>query len=225
MPGKIFKYPKYSKSMPVQHETILEACVENQLQAIHAENQGAQRIELCSHLDLDGLTPHIDDVKQLLGRLNIPIKVMIRNRHGNFEYSRDDIKTMSQEIDRFSNLGIDQFVIGATRKNKIDLDVIRELVSVNDKGIYTFHKAIDLVNDPIESLNQLKSIPEIKYVLTSGQASTAIDGIECLKRMIHEAKPHIRIIVAGKVTRSSLPILGESLTTCDFHGKLIVGSL
>ena len=36
---------------------LVEACVETLEEALQAEKNGAHRIELCSRLDLDGLTP------------------------------------------------------------------------------------------------------------------------------------------------------------------------
>ena len=38
-------------------DILLEACVETLSEAKNAVKFGANRIELCSHLDLDGLTP------------------------------------------------------------------------------------------------------------------------------------------------------------------------
>ena len=39
---------------------ILEACVETLEESMRAEQNGADRLELCSRLDLDGLTPDVD---------------------------------------------------------------------------------------------------------------------------------------------------------------------
>ena len=45
---------------------IKEACVETVEQAIKAEKNGADQIELCSRLDLDGLTPDFDVIRKVL---------------------------------------------------------------------------------------------------------------------------------------------------------------
>ncbi len=36
---------------------LIEVCVDTFSDALAAESKGANRIELCSHLSLDGLTP------------------------------------------------------------------------------------------------------------------------------------------------------------------------
>ena len=56
---------------------ILEACVESVSQAIKAEKLGANRIELCSDLSVDGLTPPVELYLDLKSSIHIPIHVMI----------------------------------------------------------------------------------------------------------------------------------------------------
>ena len=63
---------------------IKESCVETYEEALKAESRGADRIEICSRLDLDGLTPSKDLVRKLVKRLSIPLKVMVRPRCGDF---------------------------------------------------------------------------------------------------------------------------------------------
>ena len=58
-------------------DIIREACVETLDEAILAEKKGADRVELCSRLELDGLTPKRKLVKQVLSALSIPIKIMM----------------------------------------------------------------------------------------------------------------------------------------------------
>ena len=49
---------------------ILESCVETYEEAIKAESRGANRIELCSQLNLGGLTPSKELAKKLVKKLN-----------------------------------------------------------------------------------------------------------------------------------------------------------
>ena len=53
---------------------IKEACVETLDEAIFAQNKGADRIELCSDLALDGLTPSKKPFLKVLNHISIPIK-------------------------------------------------------------------------------------------------------------------------------------------------------
>ena len=85
---------------------LIEACVENVDQAIHAYNNGADRIELCAHLELDGLTPSFSLVETVLSKISIPVRVMIRQRAGSFYYSSREIMEMYNQIEQFKSLPI-----------------------------------------------------------------------------------------------------------------------
>ena len=85
---------------------IKEACVESFESAVAAEKNGADRIEICSNLELDGLTPSREIVRKLIKTLNIPIKVMIRPKAGDFCYNKQEIKEMLDDIAYFRSLGV-----------------------------------------------------------------------------------------------------------------------
>ena len=67
-------------------EFLKESCVESLSEAISAEKNGANLIELCAKLNEDGLTPSANLIKDVQSNIMIPIKVMIRPRKGDFEY-------------------------------------------------------------------------------------------------------------------------------------------
>ena len=66
---------------------IIEVCAESYEYAQKAEKAGADRIELCKHLHLDGLTPNYKTAKKTIDNLNIPVFVLIRPRNGDFNYT------------------------------------------------------------------------------------------------------------------------------------------
>ena len=73
-------------------QIVKESCVESLSEALKAEQNGADRIELCSRLDLGGLTPNRELIRHVSSRLSIPIKVMIRPRAGNFIYNAFELR-------------------------------------------------------------------------------------------------------------------------------------
>ena len=66
--------------MELKNNILLEACVGTLDEALLAQEKGANRVEVCSRLDLDGLTPSKDLVKRLVNELIMPVKVMLRPR-------------------------------------------------------------------------------------------------------------------------------------------------
>ena len=59
-------------------QIIKEVCVDSYEDAASVESNGADRIELCSRLDLDGITPSNDLLLRVHPDLKIPIRVMVR---------------------------------------------------------------------------------------------------------------------------------------------------
>ena len=208
---------------------ILEACVDTLEEAMRAEQQGAHRIELCSRLDLDGLTPDLALTQKVREAIKIPIHVMIRpmpNRFPDvFWYDESQIEEMIASIERFKQLDIQGFVAGALDQNRMpDQRTMSRLAKATKGYNLTFHKAIDLAADPVAALQGLKTVEGVTHVLTSGGASSASAGVPVLREMIRKSGS-IRVIAAGGVTDQNLTELHEQLGASEYHGKRIVGNL
>lgn len=201
---------------------IKEACVESFEKALEAQNNGADRIELCENLSVGGTTPSYGTVKICLEKLNIPIFPMIRARDGNFVYSKDEIEIMKEDIKVFKDLGVKGVVLGClTSDNKIDLELTKTLVNLAYPMEITFHKAIDEISNPLDYIDDLVDIG-IKRILTSGGKATALEGKDLINDMIKKSNGKLKIVVAGKVTKENLNELSNLISADEFHGKLIV---
>ncbi|HKI89844.1 MAG TPA: copper homeostasis protein CutC [Draconibacterium sp.] len=205
---------------------IKEACVETFEEAALAEQRGANRIELCSALHLDGLTPSVELMQKACGSLKIPVMVMIRPKAGNFVYDENDILQMESEIDQAKKAGSAGVVFGLlTTENKIDEANTRRLAEYARPLPVTFHKAIDELENQVEAVRILKKIKGIKRILTSGGKSTALEGWATIREMIKTAGENIAILVAGKVLNSNLDEIQKVTGAIEFHGRRIVGEL
>ena len=201
---------------------IKEACVESFEKALEAQNNGANRIELCENLAVGGTTPSYGTVKVCLEKLDIPIFPMIRARGGSFVYSKDEIEIMKDDIKIFKELGVKGVVLGClTSDNKIDLELTKKLVNLAYPMEVTFHKAIDEIQNPLDYIDNLINIG-IKRILTSGGKVTALEGKDLINEMIKKSNGRLKIVVAGKVTKENLNELSNLISANEFHGKLIV---
>ena len=202
---------------------ILESCVETLEDAIIAEENGANRIELCSELDQDGLTPSRELTAQCVYYLSIPVMAMVRPRGGNFVYSEAEIKQMEAEIEFFKQSGVAGVVFGLlTKDDKIDIENTRRLAKLAFPLEVTFHKAIDYTGDILKSFQELNAIEGITRVLTSGGMDTAWNGREVLKQMQRLPDRKIKIIAAGKVLPENRIQIAEFTGITELHGKRIV---
>jgi copper homeostasis protein len=205
------------------HTFIKEACVDTLENALRAQKYGATRIELCSRLDLDGLTPTLDLMASVIEKLTIPVHVMIRPRPGNFQYSSQEIATMKNEIRLCKRFNADGVVVGAlTEDGKVDLPLLQLLAQEAAPLKVVFHKAIDTSADILHAVRDIRSVAGVTGILTSGGCATAIEGMPVIRKMMDEAGSELEIIVAGKVTVHNLRVLHETLGAKAYHGKKIV---
>ena len=202
---------------------IKESCVETYDEAINAENRGADRIELCSRLDLDGLTPSKELVKTLVNDLTIPIKVMVRPRSGDFCYNYEEIMQMHSDILDFKTLGVFGVVFGVLRHDKsVNVNIVNDLVSTSNGMDITFHKAIDEAVDVIDAYRNLISNTKINSVLTSGGTKSAILGYKMLRKMLNIKSDRVKIIIAGSITYENFPEVHDLIGGVEYHGRRII---
>jgi copper homeostasis protein len=200
-----------------------EACVETLEDALAAEQRGANRIELCSALDQDGLTPSPELTRQCVQNLSIPVMAMVRPRGGNFVYTEAEILQMEAEIEFFKHSGVAGVVFGLlTEDGNVDVENTQRLAKVASPLEITFHKAIDYSNDILKSFQELNAVDGITRVLTSGGMDTAWNGRHILKQMQELPGRRIKIIAAGKVLPENRTQIAEFTGATELHGKRIV---
>lgn len=202
---------------------LLEACVETLEDALLAEKNGADRIELCADLSVGGITPPDELIRKAVEALRIPVMVMVRPRGGDFVCSPAELEEMKKSVDTCKELGAAGVVFGCLNPDQtVDEASTRALIDRAHPLLVTFHKAIDDTPDPVASAVLLASIAGIQRILSSGGAPTAQAGLEVLKAMIAATKHQLTILVAGKVTAESLPELHAALGAQEYHGRRIV---
>ena len=200
---------------------IREKCIGSYLEAIEAEELGAERVELCDNLYEGGTTPSYGTIKKVVEKLSIPVFVIIRPRGGDFFYNEDEIEIMKEVIRVCKSLGVSGVVIGALNTNKsINYDVIKEMVDLAKPMSVTFHKAIDELENPVIEVQKLAKIG-VNRILTSGTKETALEGKDIINDMIKEAKDDIIIVVAGKVIKDNLEEISKLIPSKEYHVKNI----
>ena len=162
---------------------IIEVCAESYEYALKAEKAGANRIELCKDLHLDGLTPDYESAKRTIGKLKIPVFILIRPREGDFIYSDEEFELMKQDIVKFKEMGCKGIVSGVLNDDRsIDIKRTKELLELSRPLEFTFHRAFDIVINPLKEIENLIGIG-VNRVLTSGKKEKAIDGLVLLERL------------------------------------------
>lgn len=181
----------------------LEICCGDLASVLAAKEGGASRIELCSGLSEGGLTPSIGMIKEAVASGIPRINVLIRPRTGDFLYSDNEISLMESDIRTAIEVGATGVVIGAlTPDGHIDIPTISRLIkSAREKKgdiNVTFHRAFDLSQDPVKSLEDVIGLG-CDCLLTSGMAQSAVKGIPMLKQLSTQAKGRITIMAGAGV--------------------------
>ena len=183
---------------------IIEFCAESYEDAMKAEKAGADRIELCKDLHLEGLTPDYKSAKRTIDTLNIPVFVLIRPRKGDFMYSDEEFELMKQDILKFKEMGCKGIVSGVLNDdNSIDIKRTKKLVELSRPLEFTFHRAFDVVSDPLEEIENLIRLG-VNRILTSGQKEKAIDGLVLLKQLKRISNNRILIMPGSGISKNNL---------------------
>ncbi|MBP7963853.1 MAG: hypothetical protein KA003_17850 [Caldilineaceae bacterium] len=183
-----------------------------------AKAGGARRVELCSRMDVGGLTPPaylVAEARQVWGQNRPGLLAMIRPRPGNFTYSKDEAALMAEQYDLLAEAGADGFVLGAVRRGKLDKSVMFPLVEMilGDEFSCTCHRAFDAAFNPEAALDLVEELG-MHRVLTSGTpwgSGLGVEkGVDQLIKLRRQAKPWIEIVLGGGVDAATIgPILAQ----------------
>ncbi|XP_005352381.1 copper homeostasis protein cutC homolog isoform X1 [Microtus ochrogaster] len=196
---------------------LMEVCVDSVESAMNAERGGAGRIELCAGLLEGGTTPSMGILQVVKQSVQIPVFVMIRPRGGDFLYSDREVEVMKADIRLAKLYGADGLVFGAlTEDGHIDKELCMSLVALCRPLPVTFHRAFDMVHDPMAALETLLTLG-FERVLTSGCDSSALEGLPLIKQLIDEAKGRIVVMPGGGITDKNLQRILEGSGATEFH--------
>ena len=189
---------------------LLEICANSYQSAKNAHDAGAHRIELCQELSVGGVTPSYGLLKQVMNTLSIPVYPLIRPRSGNFVCSEEEFEIIKHDIQLCKDLGCAGIVSGILNKdNTIDIERTKELIELSKPLQFTFHRAFDIAENPFEALEQIIDLG-VDRVLTSGQATSAEQGIELLKQLNKQAKGRITILAGSGINSSNAKLFKEA---------------
>lgn len=190
----------------------IEVCVEKLETALAADKLGADRIELCSALDLGGLTPSHGLIESCVEQCSLDIFIMIRPKPGNFVYDDNETSIMKKDIEFAAKSGADGVVFGClTGVNKLDINKNKELLDLAKSlklGV-TFHRAFDFIYNKETALNHLINMG-FDRILTSGGEKTAMEGIKNIKRFVTISKNNIEIMAGSGVNPANAPQLANT---------------
>ncbi|GAA4064019.1 copper homeostasis protein CutC [Flavobacterium cheonanense] len=199
----------------------LEIACFNLESAVIAQQNGADRVELCDGIEVGGTTPNFEVTTKVRQLIDIDLNVMIRPSGGDFVYSNEEFKKMKSDILHFKSLKVNGFVFGILdENNKIDIERNTELVNLAKPFPCTFHRAFDEVVDYKQALEDVVSC-RFSTILTSGTYSNVIDGIDVLKKLVSQAQNRITIMPGGGLRSTNINHIQEVTQATFYHSSAI----
>lgn len=194
-----------------------EICAVNIQSALAAQAAGAHRIELCSALDVGGLTPSSGLIRAAVQTLDIPVHVLIRPREGDFCYSEQELDIMLDDIRQCHALGAAGVVVGAlTKDGHLDLPKMKAMKAAAGTLDVTCHRAFDYTQDCGDALGQLIEMGFVR-VLSSGQSENALEGRFLLKKIVDQAQGQIAVMPGAGINAQNIRAIAEFTGAKDFH--------
>ena len=199
----------------------LEIACFNLQSAVIAQENGADRVELCAGIEVGGTTPDFEITKKVRDLIAIDLNVMIRPRGGNFVYSEAEFEQMKLEIIEFKKLNVNGFVFGILNENNsINTVQNTELVNLAKPFPCTFHRAFDEVSNVFQSLEEIIECG-FQTILTSGQMPNVVEGVYRLAELVSKANNRITIMPGGGLRASNIDFIQEKTKATFYHSSAI----
>lgn len=200
-------------------DPVLEVAANSVASALAAEAGGAARVELCSALDVGGLTPSHAAIALAMERLRIPLHVLIRPRAGDFVFDDLECEVMRRDIETCKALGCAGVVIGVLDADgDVDVPRFRTLMQAARGMSVTFHRAFDFTRDPERALEAIIALG-CNRVLTSGQAPDALAGAPLIRTLIEQARGRITIMPGGGIDAHNIAAIAQATGAREFHAS------
>ena len=199
-----------------------ELCANGYQSIVNGIEGGADCAELCEALEVGGVTPSYGTLLRCGDTVShvLPIRVLIRCRPGNYIYNDDEIAVMCEDIKMVKNLGYDGVVIGALNENgDLDVPAIKKMMAAGEGMKFTFHRAIDACNNPLDAMETLISLGFDK-VLTSGCKPTAYEGIDMIREFQTLFGDRINIMAGGGINENNVERIVTATGVKNVHASL-----
>jgi copper homeostasis protein len=151
-------------------DALLEIIALHVRDAEAAQAGGADRIEVCARMDLDGMSPDPSEVRALVRACDIPARVMLRLSEG-FGTTGGELARLQGLAGDYLGAGAEGVVFGfLSRDLDIDIEACEQLAGALDGRPWTFHRAIDHALSVRRAWRAVLSLPGLDTVLTAGSA-------------------------------------------------------
>jgi copper homeostasis protein len=200
---------------------LLEVIVSTWADAIAAEAGGATRLEIISHYEVGGLTPPFELVREIVARVKIPARVMLRETESFFVMDAKERARLGDLARSFADLPVEGLVLGFLLHDQHGLQIDNELLAgvlANAPHLKaTFHRAFEELPNAEQAIADLKRHPQIDGILTSGGAEAWNAKLARFVKWEHAAQPEIGMLIGGGTDAEAIKLFCQQTPLRHFH--------
>lgn len=203
--------------MKKMEHRVLEVIACTVADAVEAKKGGAYRLELVRNLEQGGLTPSFELVREIRDKVDLPLRVMVRESVGYEAQSENEIEHLCVAAERFDSLGVDGLVLGYLKDGAVDVQLCERILSFAPNVKATFHHAFEGAKDQSKVLKEIKHLRQVDRVLSHGGSGSLSEKIVRFKEYQDLASPEIEIIVGGGIDRDAIAQIRHATNIREFH--------
>ena len=168
-----------------------------------ALEEGADRVELCTNLEVGGLTPSEGLISQALERAGSGVGVhpLIRPRPGDFAYTDDEVNLLVMQASSAVRQGAPGLIFGAlTESGEIDGATVARVSditrAINPETELTFHRAFDKTACKRSAMEDLIG-HRLDRVMSAGNPSGAGINLEGIRGLVKDSGRRLQVMAGG----------------------------
>lgn len=200
---------------------LLEVIVCSLADAVAAEQGGANRLEIISHYEVGGLTPSLDLVREIVTKVKVPARVMLRAAEPFVVVDEKERARLCAAARSFSELPLDGLVLGFLLNDKeggqIDHELLARVLACAPNLKATFHRAFEELPDSLRAVAELKQHPQIDCILTSGGAESWATKLTRFVAWERAARPEIGMLIGGGTDAEAIRRFCQQTDLRSFH--------
>jgi copper homeostasis protein len=197
---------------------LLEVCVDDAAGIAEAVAGGADRLELCTALELGGLTPSTALIDRAVAS-GVPVHVLVRPRAGDFVLDDEAEAVVRADIVAALARGAAGVVVGALGPDGgLDRERLARLRDAARDGAAVLHRAVDLLADPVAAVDAAMALG-FDAILTSGGARSAPEGAATLARMVQAARGRVQVMAGAGIMPDEVVALVAQTGVAAVHAS------
>jgi len=196
---------------------LLEVIVCSVADAVEAERGGAGRLEIVRDLQQGGLTPSLNLVREIKRATELPVRVMLRESPGYQTNGPEEIERLCRAAEAFAALDIDGFVLGFLNDGEVDIELTQRVLACAPQTRATFHHAFEDANDKLRALTDIKQLPQVDRILSSGGTDQLRSRVQRLAEYEHAAAPELTILAGGGIDGAAIVEIKRATRIREFH--------